>query len=127
MMRLLLAEDDADMLAVMQTRLESHGWSVETAVNGDEALRKIRVSSFDAVLLDAVMPLQDGFKVLKALRSDPKTKQLPVIILSSEDTLESAKKKLPPADKQVFLAEPLAFQELVSTIAGLTADGKGGR
>lgn len=118
-MRLLLAEDDADMLAVLQTRLESHGWSVETAMNGEEALRKIRASSFDAVLLDAVMPLQDGFKVLKALRSDPKSKQLPVIILSPEETLEEARRKLPPADKRVFLVEPFGFQELVSTIAEL--------
>ena len=127
MVRLLLAEDDADMLAVLQTRLESQGWSVEIAANGEEALYKIRTSSFDAVLLDAVMPLQDGFKVLKALRSDPKTKLLPVLILSSsEETLEQAGRKLYPADKRVFLVEPLGFQELVSKITEVTGDGKTG-
>jgi len=79
----LLADDEADVALVAQARLEVNGFEVLTAADGEEALTLIRQRLPDLVLLDLRMPKLDGYQVCQALKSDPDTSDLPIIVFSA--------------------------------------------
>jgi two-component system OmpR family response regulator len=63
-MRLLLAEDEADFLATLTKLLRAQGYAVDQAMDGPEALHKARISEYDAIILDVMLPGLDGFDLL---------------------------------------------------------------
>ncbi len=80
----ILVVDDVKIIRrLVKVNLELKGYKVIEAENGEEALRKIEEKKPDLVLLDVIMPFLDGFQVLKKLRQDAKTKDVPVIMLTS--------------------------------------------
>lgn len=81
--RVLLAEDDRFLRKAAAITLERHGFEVETADNGADALRQAREARPDLVLLDLIMPAMQGFEVLRALKADPATAAIPVIVLTN--------------------------------------------
>ena len=87
--KVLAVDDNQNNLDVLQRRLERHGLTVVTAVNGRDALEKIAAEPFDMVLLDLIMPELDGFQVLQRLKADPAHRHLPVIMISALDELDS--------------------------------------
>lgn len=87
--RILLVDDNADMRDYLRQLLSQH-WQVETAANGAIALATIQNDPPDLVLSDVMMPELDGFQLLHALRSDPQTKSIPVILLSARAGEEAA-------------------------------------
>jgi CheY-like chemotaxis protein len=84
---ILIVDDDPYALAIHRYLLESLGWAVETAANGAEAIRLARDHRPDAILLDLMMPGMDGGAVLRQLRSDPRTRLIPVIALTGDPAL----------------------------------------
>jgi CheY-like chemotaxis protein len=88
--RILLADDDADVLLVTRTRLEVSGFDVVTAADGRQALDRFKENRPDLVLLDLCMPLLDGYQVCKILKSDPATACVPVIVFSASSSHASA-------------------------------------
>jgi len=86
--RVLLVEDDRFLRRACEKSLQQQGFTVSTAPDGEEALRAIRADPPDIILLDLLMPKVSGFEVLKEIRSDEKTRSIPVIILtnSSKET-----------------------------------------
>ena len=93
--RTVVAIDD-DPLAIELTRatLEPEGWTVLGAATGQEGLALIRERQPSAVLLDLLMPGMDGFEVVEALRADPGTKSIPVVILTSMSMTQQDKERL---------------------------------
>jgi CheY-like chemotaxis protein len=81
--RVLLVEDDAAISQMYQLKLELDGYQVEVAGDGEAALEMARSSTPDIIFLDLRLPKLDGLEVLETLRSDPITKTVPVVILSS--------------------------------------------
>lgn len=81
--RILLAEDDRYLRKSAGAMLHRQGFIVMAAEDGEEALRLARTESPDLILLDVIMPKMQGFDVLRALKSDPHTSRIPVIILSN--------------------------------------------
>ncbi len=81
--KILLVDDDPDFVEATKIVLESAPYDVAVAYNGDEALRKVTEINPDLIILDIIMPEQDGFKVCEALKSDPELSQIPVIMLTS--------------------------------------------
>lgn len=79
----LVAEDDRFIRRIAEMALERQGFTVLTAEDGESALRQVRESTPDVVLLDLIMPKVQGFEVLRRLKQDPATAGVPVIILSS--------------------------------------------
>ena len=77
---ILLADDNADMRDYVSRLLRSK-YRVETAANGDEALALALADPPDLVLADVMMPGLDGFELLRALRTEPNTKNVPVVLL----------------------------------------------
>jgi CheY-like chemotaxis protein len=81
--RILLIDDDADFVAATKTVLESRPYQVIIATNGDEGLRKAREEKPDLILLDIIMPVEDGFTAAEQLKKDPKLADIPVLMLTS--------------------------------------------
>ncbi len=79
----LIAEDDAFLAGIYSSKFQSEGFKVEHAPDGEEALKIAQKSVPDIILLDILMPKMDGFEVLKHLKKDPKTKNIPVILLTN--------------------------------------------
>jgi len=81
---ILLVEDNEAVIIQMKDMLETQGYNIMVARNGNEALEKIAMKIPDAMLLDLMMPEVDGFEVLKIVRAEEKTNRLPVIILTAK-------------------------------------------
>ncbi len=81
--RILLVEDDKFLSTALADKLAREGFTVTKAVNGEEALAKVRLARPDLVLLDLIMPQKTGFEVLAELKLEPSTKDIPVIVLSN--------------------------------------------
>lgn len=79
----LVADDDADILALVAFRLERSGYSVVTAADGEEALRVARERHPDLAVLDVMMPKLTGYDVTRALRAEEATARMPVILLTA--------------------------------------------
>ena len=80
----LAVDDERAILRLIQVNLERHGYKVLTAGDGREALDKIAAATPDIVICDVMMPYMDGFEVLRRLRKDPATRELPVIMLTAK-------------------------------------------
>jgi signal transduction histidine kinase len=111
----LLVDDNADMRDYVTGLLCDRGWSVEPCANGLEALEAARVTSPDIVVTDVMMPGLDGFGLLRALRADPQTREIPVIMLSARAGEEPRIEGL-DAGADDYLVKPFSAHELVARI-----------
>jgi signal transduction histidine kinase/CheY-like chemotaxis protein len=87
-------DDDPLAIELVRASLEPEGWTVVGAATGQEGLALIRERQPSAVLLDLLMPGMDGFEVVEALRADPDTKSVPVVILTSKSMTQQDKERL---------------------------------
>ena len=87
--RILIVDDQPENCAVLQRRLEREGHSCLSVHDGETALARLAAEPFDLALLDIMMPGIDGREVLRRIKSDPKLRHLPVIMISALDQLES--------------------------------------
>lgn len=83
--RILVVDDEQDLCEILKFNLETDGYVVETANSAEEAL-KMNIESFDLLLLDVMMGGMSGFAMAKKLKSEPTTKDIPVIFLTARDT-----------------------------------------
>lgn len=82
--RILVVDDDPDIVTVVSHNLEAEGYKVLTALGGEAALEIVRSEGPDLVILDIMMPGKDGYEVLADIRADPKTADLPVVLLTAK-------------------------------------------
>ena len=82
--KILVVDDEQDIIELLSYNLSREGFEVATATDGEEALKKIRARSFDLVILDLMMPGIQGMELCRILRNDPKTKDLPIIMLTAK-------------------------------------------
>src|SRR5262245_36962146 len=80
--RIAIIDDEPDMVKIATDLLEPEGYTVSSSTHPDEGLKKIRGGPPDLILLDVRLPDRDGYSVLKELKSDPKTKNVPVVMIS---------------------------------------------
>ena len=83
--RILVVDDEQDLCEILKFNLETDGYAVETANSAEEAL-KMDIAGFDLLLLDVMMGGMSGFAMAKKLKSDPATKDIPVVFLTARDT-----------------------------------------
>lgn len=81
--RLLIVDDEMDIRLVLGEILRAQGFEVDTAENGEDALRKLKQGRYDLMVLDVLMPVLDGYEVLDRLDDDLK-QQMPVIMLTAK-------------------------------------------
>ena len=119
--RVVVADDNADMREYVGRLLGEH-YDVLLAGNGKEALRLVREEPVDLVLSDVMMPLLDGFGLLRALRDHPDTERLPVILLSARAG-EEAKVEGLEARADDYIVKPFAARELLARVSARAAPG----
>jgi two-component system alkaline phosphatase synthesis response regulator PhoP/two-component system response regulator VicR len=83
-LKVLVCDDERHIVRLIQVNLERQGYNVVTAFDGKEGLEKIRSEKPNVVVLDVMMPYMDGFEVLKTIRREPETENLPVIMLTAK-------------------------------------------
>jgi CheY-like chemotaxis protein len=108
-------DDDPLAIELVRASLEPEGWTVLGAPTGQEGLALIRERQPSAVLLDLLMPGMDGFAVVEALRADPDTKSVPVVILTSRSMTRQEKERL--QGRITYVARKAEFD--LSGLAGL--------
>ncbi len=114
--KLILAVDDIPVnQTLLKSQLRFSEYDVITASNGKDALQKIATDHPDAVLLDIMMPGMDGFDVLEAIRQNPETEELPVIMLTSLSEMEHhAHATMKGANG--YLTKPLVTNQLIASL-----------
>lgn len=112
-MRILLAEDEKDLNEVIVKTLKKNGYSVDSCLDGREALYYLENTEYDAAILDIMMPGMSGIEVLKAIRSRGST--LPVLFLTARDSVSQRVEGL-DAGADDYLVKPFAFDELLARI-----------
>ena len=83
--KVLIIEDEADIQRLIAHSFQQAGYRVETCANGVEGLKKARESKPDLLLLDLMLPGIDGLEICRALKGDPKTRALPIIMLTAKN------------------------------------------
>lgn len=122
-MNILVAEDDRDIADLIAHYVERSGWTAHIAGSGDDALARARKQSFDLVILDVMLPGMSGLEVCRALRADPATKEIPIIMVTAraEETDRIVGLDIGADD---YLAKPFSPNELVARIRALMRRSK---
>ena len=82
-LRALVVEDEPNIRELVGLHLGHEGFAVLSVANGDEAIRLAAVEPFDLVVLDLMLPKVDGLEILQKCKSDPRTKHIPIVVLTS--------------------------------------------
>lgn len=117
--RVLLVEDDRFLRRACEVSLRQRGFAVTTAVDGEEALRKVQAEPPDLILLDLLMPKMTGTEVLKTLRAEEATRGIRVLILSNSSREQDIEEINTLGVSGYFVKADLSLQELGDMVARL--------
>jgi DNA-binding response OmpR family regulator len=120
----LVADDDEDILQLVAFRLERAGYTVVTAADGQQALAAAREHRPDLAVLDVMMPGLNGYEVTRALRGDPETAAIAVILLTAR-VQEADVSRGFEAGADDYLRKPFSPQELRSRVQAILARRSG--
>jgi len=109
---MLVVEDDPDLREAVVSALTTHGYAVVEAADGSVALRMLDVVHPDAILLDLIMPIMDGWAFLAARAERPDISGIPVVIASAAPP----ERELAPSTWNEFLAKPYDMRTLIDTV-----------
>ena len=123
-MKILVADDQPQVLEIVCTILDGAGHQVLTAIDGQEALRRIHESHPDLALLDIRMPRKDGSTVAQELRDNPATRDIPVVFLTGLIRPSEADQR---GSRHLFLAKPFDANELLRIVELATHPDRGTR
>ena len=115
-MRLLVVEDDARVARFVAKGLREQAYAVDVASTGHDALYQISINSYDAVILDVMIPGHDGFEVCRQLRASGS--RVPVLMLTARDAVEDRIRGL-DSGADDYLVKPFAFRELLARLRAL--------
>lgn len=114
-MRILVVEDEPDLLSSLAQALREDGYAVDTATDGEDGLFKAKNSEYDALILDVMLPKMDGWKVLQNLR---KTRKTPVIMLTARDRSADRVRGL-DSGADDYVVKPFDLAELQARLRAL--------
>ncbi len=118
-MRILVVDDEPDLVEAVARGLRRDGYAVDEAGSGSEALEKLAVNEYDLVCLDVTMPGIDGREVCRQIRDDPRVEPGPrVLMLTARDSLEDRVAGLDDGADD-YLVKPFAFPELLARVRSL--------
>jgi two-component system alkaline phosphatase synthesis response regulator PhoP len=120
---ILVAEDDRDIADLIAHYIERSGWTPHTVASGDEAIASTRKQRFDLVVLDVMLPGMSGLEVCRALRAEPATAAIPIIMVTAraEETDRIIGLDIGADD---YLAKPFSPNELIARIRALMRRSK---
>lgn len=118
--RLLLVDDERDLVDLIKMRLEASGYEVLVAYDGQEALEKARSEKPDLIILDIMLPKIDGYKVCRMLKFDESYRAIPIIMFSAR-AQESDKKTGERVGADAYIVKPFEPGLLLNKISELLA------
>ena len=121
----LVVEDDVNSRELLARILIEDGWRVETAVDGQDAMARIGAMTPAAILLDLMMPRMDGFAVLRELRANPRTRDVPVIVVTAKELTSDEQSMLFANAQQVLSKADVSAAQVVKELDRVV--GHGGR
>ena len=119
--KILIVDDDPDLVESVRIILESKGYEVEAAYDGVEGLQKVKEFNPDLIVLDVMMPKKNGYEVCRELKSDPKYSNIPILLLtavvsqipsSSQYTLDQGME----TEADDYVDKPVEPEELVRRV-----------
>ena len=116
-LRVLVVEDEPLVRALVTMAFEAEGYEVDTAADGAEALAKACQRPPQAIVLDLMMPVMNGWDFLDAWQCQPASQAVPVVVVSAGGRQEEQA----PVDVQAYLTKPFNIDRLVATVTGLVA------
>ena len=119
--RILVVEDEEDILRLVTFRLRKLGYEILTATDGQKALALIREERPDLILLDLRLPIIDGYEICKRVKADEELKHIPVILLTAAAVMIDEKAKEAGADD--YIIKPFDSQDLVRKMQKYTTQG----
>lgn len=121
-MRILIAEDDVDLNAIIVKKLSAEGYAVDSCQNGRDALDYLESVPYDAAVLDIMMPELDGLEAVKRLRAAGN--MTPIIFLTAKDTVADRVNGLDSGAND-YLIKPFSFDELTARLRAMTRTASG--
>lgn len=122
MKNILLIDDENEVAQVFQTGLSSAGFSVVVVSNGQSALDAVKSNKFDAILIDQMMPDMSGIDVLKTLKANEETKNIPMAMLTNFGHDEMVKEALNLGANDYILKYQVAPNDLVAKVKTLVGE-----
>jgi CheY-like chemotaxis protein len=116
--RILIADDNAQNVELLEAYLSATDWDVRTAADGEETLRQVRDWQPDVILLDIMMPKISGFEVCKRLRADPQTSDIAVLMVTGLDQPSDIDKAV-EAGAEDFMTKPINKDALLLRVRAL--------
>jgi len=120
MTKILLVEDNEDNRDMLSRRLERKGFIVSLAIDGLDGINKAKENMPDLILMDMSLPIMDGWQATKTLKSEPETKNIPVIALTAH-AMSSDRDKAMEAGCDDYDTKPVDFKRLLVKIEKLTS------
>lgn len=118
--RVLLAEDEPNIVESLTFLLERAGYKVSVEVDGQKALETVLAESPDVMILDVMLPEMDGYEVLRKMRSDDRTKSVPVLMLTAKGQREDRRVAM-ECGADLFITKPFANAELIEAVGQLAS------
>ncbi len=117
-LRVLIVDDEQDFVEILSMRLEASGaFSVAKAFDGEAGLQKARSFKPHVVLLDLLMPKLDGWELCQRLRSEPETRNIPLVVITAVRT-EEAQARARAMGIRRILFKPFDYRQLVELLKG---------
>jgi two-component system alkaline phosphatase synthesis response regulator PhoP len=121
--KILIVDDDPDLVEAVSTILESKGYALAKAYGGVEGLQKARAENPDLIVLDVMMPDKDGYEVCKELKADEKYRSIPILLLtavvSNIPTSRYTQQMGMETEADDYVDKPVEPQELVKRVEAL--------
>ena len=120
--RILLVDDEPDLVQLVSMRLQTAGYLVDMAYDGQQALEQVKNSRPDLIILDLMLPKLDGYKVCRLLKFDERTRSIPILIFTARAQVEDVTLAT-ECGADAYLTKPFEAKALVTKIQELTHVG----
>jgi len=116
MTKILFVEDEPSLQKAISEILTQEGYKVLTAIDGEQGLELAKEDDINLILLDLILPKKDGFEVLKALKEDEKTKDIPVIVLTNLEGTGDVEKALSLGATTYLVKSNYELEDVLKTV-----------
>jgi DNA-binding response OmpR family regulator len=118
--RVLLAEDEPNIVESLTFLLERAGFEINAEANGRRALETVLSDAPDVLILDVMLPDLDGYEILRQVRADPRTAELPILMLTAKGQKEDRETAL-ECGADLFITKPFSNSDIIDAIEQLAA------